>query len=100
MCIAAFPGGAGCIGANTLQAPKSTFECPECIGTKKTSTTVTPYFLSGSCLERKPKIAWPLLMFTIQLKNLDSLVVKLISLTMESNFYLDKENVSFSFLPH
>jgi len=71
------------------------FECPVCIGTSRTETIILPYYLSGSGLRRTPKIAWPLLLLTIQLKNLDSLVLKMVSLTMESNYVLDRKHVSF-----
>lgn len=95
MCIASYSGGAGCIGAHTLEVDLSKFECPACIGSKKTATRVLPYFLAGSGLRRTPKIAWPLLLLNIQLKNLDSLVLKLVSFTMESNYVCNPENVRF-----
>jgi hypothetical protein len=95
ICIASCPGGAGCIGADTLEVGRSEFECPVCIGSRKTETKVVPYYLAGSGLRRTPKIAWPLLLLNIQLKNLDSLVLKMVSLTMESNYVLDQKHVRF-----
>jgi hypothetical protein len=95
MCVASVIGCAGCIGARTLDIDPSKFECPVCIGTAKTANTVLPYYLAGSGLRRTPKIAWPLLLLTIQLKNLDSLVLKMVSLTMESNYIWDEEHVRF-----
>lgn len=97
ICIASQIGGAGCIGANTVpeKLKETKFECPVCIGSSKTETKVLPYYLVGSGLRRTPKIAWPLLLLTIQLKNLDSLVLKMVSLTMESNYTLDMKNVGF-----
>jgi hypothetical protein len=95
MCIATAIGGFGCIGANTLYVDKAIFECPVCIRAGKSNTRVLPYFLAGSGLRRTPKIAWPLLLLTIRLKNLDSLVLKLVSFTMESNYCQDAENVRF-----
>jgi hypothetical protein len=97
MCVASQIGGAGCIGARTLDVDLPKFECPVCIGSGKTTTTILPYYLAGSGLRRTPKIAWPLLLLTIQLKNLDSLVLKMVSLVMESNYVLDREHVRF---PH
>jgi hypothetical protein len=97
ICISTSIGAAGCIGAHTLEVEKKKFECPVCVGSSKTATTVLPYYLAGSGLRRTPKIAWPLLLIALQLKNLDSLVLKLVSLTMESNYALDKEQVRF---PH
>jgi hypothetical protein len=94
MCIATRIGAAGCIGADTLQVDRSSFECPVCIGSNRTETAVMPYYLAGSGLRRTPKIAWPLLLIAIQLKNLDSLVLRLVKYTTESNFALDKELVS------
>jgi hypothetical protein len=99
MCIATRIGGAGCIGFNTLAVDKSMFECPVCVGSPRTTTKVLPYYLTGSGLLRTPKIAWPLLLMAIEHKNLDSLVVKLVSLTMESNYALDKEHVRFPETP-
>lgn len=96
ICIATCVGGAGCIGANTVRVPMTSFECPVCVGSSRTTTLVLPYYLAGSGLRRTPKIAWPLLLHTIQLKNLDSLVLRMVSLTTESNYILDKEQVSFS----
>jgi hypothetical protein len=95
ICIALDVGAAGCIGAKTVNADRSKFECPVCIGSKKTDTTVIPYYLSGSGLRRTPKIAWPLLLLAVQLKNLDSLVLRLVAFTMQSNYELEKENVRF-----
>lgn len=95
ICIASRVGGAGCIGANTLEVERSSFECPVCIGSSKTQTLTLPYYLTGSGLRRTPKIAWPLLLLPMQLKNLDSLILKLVSLTMESNYVNDKECVRF-----
>lgn len=95
ICISTRIGGVGCIGANTLNVEVSRFECPVCVGTSKTVTLVLPYYLAGSGLRRTPKIAWPLLLHTIQLKNLESLVLKMVSLTMESNYILDREQVRF-----
>lgn len=95
MCIASHAGGAGCIGARTMDVEVSSFECPVCIGSSKTETLTLPYYLAGSGLRRTPKIAWPLLLLAVQLKNLDSLVLKLVSLTMESNYVNDKESVRF-----
>jgi hypothetical protein len=86
-------GGAGCIAAQTVGSDRSNFECPVCIGTNKTKTKVIPYFLAGSGVRRTPKLAWPLLLLAVRLKNLDSLVLKLITLTMQSNYELEKENV-------
>ena len=94
ICISSISGGAGCIGAFTLEVDKSEFECPSCIGSPKTTTKVVPYYLAGCGLRRTPKIAWPLLLLNIQLKNLDSLVLKLVSFTMESNYVCDPDNVS------
>lgn len=96
ICIASRLGGAGCIGAGTLEVAISEFECPVCIGSRKTETAVIPYYLTGSGLRRTPKIAWPLLLLNIQLKNLDSLVLKMVSLTMESNYVLDQKYVRFA----
>jgi hypothetical protein len=95
ICVATHIGASGCIGAGTLEVNESKFECPVCIGSKKTETSILPYYLAGSGLRRTPKIAWPLLLRTIQLKNLESLVLKLVLSTMESNFVLDREYVSF-----
>lgn len=96
MCIASYIGGAGCIGAKTLEEGKlSRFECPACIGTSKTATLTLNYYLCGSGLRRTPKIAWPLLLVAVQLKNLDSLVLKSVALTMESNYVHDQECVRF-----
>jgi hypothetical protein len=95
MCIATRIGGAGCIGANTLEVNLSNFECPACIGSSRTQTAVLPYFLAGSGLRRAPKISWPLLLIGIQLKNLDSLVLDLVQRTMLSNYVLYPEHVSF-----
>ncbi|KAF8221747.1 hypothetical protein L208DRAFT_1382120 [Tricholoma matsutake] len=86
-------GRAGCIGAQTLGSDQSNFECPVCIGTKKTETKVIPYFLAGTGLRWMPKLAWPLLLLAVQLKNLDSLVLELVTLTMQSNYELEKENL-------
>ncbi|KAF8219881.1 hypothetical protein L208DRAFT_1382843 [Tricholoma matsutake] len=87
-------GRAGCIGAQTLGSDQSNFECPVCIGMKKTETKVIPYFLAGTGLHRTPKLAWPLLLLAVQLKNLDSLVLELVTLTMQSNYELEKENIT------
>lgn len=95
MCIASRPGGAGCIAAGTMGVNLSRFECPVCIGSGKTETLTLPYYLAGSALRRTPKIAWPLLLLSVQLKNLDSLILKMVSLTMESNYVNDKEWVRF-----
>jgi hypothetical protein len=92
ICIAVSIGSAGCIGFNTVDKNKPGFECPTCIGVR-TETKVIPYYLAGSGLRRTPKITWPLLLITIQLKNLDSLVVKLVTLTMQSNYELEKNKV-------
>ena len=94
ICIATNIGGAGCIGAETFRGDPSKFECPVCVGTKASSSSLIPYYVAGSGLRRIPKIAWPLLLFTITLKNLDSLVLKLVTMTMMSNYTLDKEYVS------
>ena len=93
MCIAQHAGAAGCIGAKTMEVDPLKFECPVCIGTKKTETSVLPYYLAGSGLCRTPKIAWPLLLIAVQLKNLDSLVLKSVSATMESSYQFEKEKV-------
>lgn len=53
------------------------------------------YYLAGSGIRRTPKIAWPLFLITLQLKNLDSLVLRLLSYTMESNYCMDNDHVSF-----
>jgi len=95
ICIASHSGGAGCIGVHTIEIGKS-FVCPVCIGSNKTDTTVTPYYLAGSGLRRIPKIAWPLLLLNIQQRNSESLIHKLVSLTMENNYICDPENVRFS----
>jgi hypothetical protein len=92
MCIAAQAGAAGCIGARTMGVDRSLFECPVCIGTK-TNTSVLPYYLAGTGLRRTPKIAWPLLLLAVKLMNLDSLVLKLVSFTMESIYSRDAEFV-------
>ena len=94
MCIATHIGAVGCIGARTLEVDPSKFECPICIGSKKTQTSIIPYYLAGSGLRRTPKIAWPLLLHTIQLKNLESLVLKMVSFTLESTYVPDREYVS------
>lgn len=94
ICIASHIGGSGCIGAKTLEIHESAFECPVCIGTGKTKTSILPYYLAGSGLRRTPKIAWPLLLHTVQLKNLESLVLRMVSITMQSNYVLDEEKVS------
>jgi hypothetical protein len=96
MCMATHIGAAGCIGAQTLEVIRSRFECPVCIGSGKSDTVVTPYYLTGSGLRRTPKILWPLLLIGIQLRNLDSLVLKLVQLTTESNYRLDQEHVRFT----
>jgi hypothetical protein len=96
ICISLRMGAAGCIGAQTLEVDQSRFECPVCIGTSKTDTVVLPYYLVGSGLRRTPKISWPLLLVGIQLKNLQSLVLKLVQFTMESNYVLDQEHVRFT----
>jgi hypothetical protein len=93
ICIAMATGGAGCIGAQTVGSDRSNFECPVCIGTNKTKTKVIPYFLAGSGLRRTPKLAWPMLLLAVQLKNSDSLVLKLVTLTMQGNYELEKGNV-------
>jgi hypothetical protein len=93
MCIATHAGGAGCIGLNTLAVEKSEFESPVCVRSTRTATKVPPYFLAGSGLCQTPKIAWPLLLITIELKNLDSLVLKLVFFTMESNYVGDRDHV-------
>jgi hypothetical protein len=95
MCIASHIGGAGCIGARTMQVELALFECPVCIGSNRTPTSVIPYYLAGSGLRRTPKIVWPLLLLAVKLKNLDSLVLKMVSLTMESNYSSDRECVRF-----
>ena len=97
ICVATRIGGSGCIGAATVNFDRSKFKCPVCIGTSRTTTTVLPYYhLAGIGLRRTAKIAWPLLLITLHLKNLESLVLKLVQYTMESNFCLDTEHVSFS----
>jgi hypothetical protein len=93
VCIATHRGSAGCIGHQTATADLSKFECNYCIRSKKTTTTVIPYYLAGSGNRRTPKIVWPLLLFAIRLKNLDSLVLRQVTLTAESNYRLEKENV-------
>lgn len=93
ICISLQTGAAGCIGAQTLEGDRSRFECPVCIGSGRTETAVLPYYLAGSGLRRTPKIPWPLLLIGIQLKNLDSLVLKLVGLTTASNYVLDEEHV-------
>jgi hypothetical protein len=93
ICIASHCGGAGCIGVGTIENGRSNIVCPVCIGSSKTDATVTPYYLQGSGLRRTPKISWPLLLLNIQLKKLDSLILKFISLTMESNYICDSKNV-------
>ena len=95
ICVATRIGGSGCIGAGTINVDRSKFECPICIGTTRTTTTVIPYYLAGSGLCRTAKIPWPLLLITIPLKNLESLVLKLVQYTMESNYCLATEHVSF-----
>jgi hypothetical protein len=95
MCIASVSGGSGCIGAQTMDVDRSRFACPVCIGSRQTKTLVLPYYLAGSGLRRTAKIAWPLLLLAVQLKNLDSLVLKLVKVTMESNYVNDKECVRF-----
>ena len=74
---------------------RSLFECPVCIGSPKSQTSILPYYLAGSGLRRRPKIPWPVLLIGIQLKNLDSLVLKTLSATAESNYILDREHVRF-----
>ena len=97
ICIATYVGGAGCIGAQTLNpADRSNFECPVCVGSKKTQTNVLPYYLSGSGLRRTPKIPWPLLLIAVRLKNLDSVILNLVVFTTQSNYVLEKDNVPFS----
>jgi hypothetical protein len=96
ICIATRIGGAGCIGAQTLQVDRARFECPVCIGSSKTDTRVLPYYLAGSGLRRTPKIPWPLLLIELQLKNLHSLVLDLLTATTESNYLFDREHVSFT----
>jgi hypothetical protein len=96
ICISTRIGGAGCIGSRTLTVDRSLFECPVCIGSPKTHTSLLPYYLAGSGLRRTPKIPWPVLLVGIQLKNLDSLVLKLLSATAESNYILDREHVRFT----
>lgn len=90
MCIASEIGAAGCIGARTMEVEKTKFECPVCLK-RNNKRSVLPYYLVGSALRRTPKIGWPLLLLAVQLKNLDSLVLKLVSLTMESLYASDEE---------
>jgi hypothetical protein len=92
ICVALHIGGAGCIGAQTVNNDPSNFECPVCISTPQMMTRVLPYYLAGSGLRRTPKLAWPLFLLTLQLKNLD-LLLRMVTFKMESNYKLENENV-------
>ena len=96
ICISTCIGGAECIGLRTLTVDRSLFECPVCIGSSTTDTSLLPYYLARSGLWRTLKIQWPILLVAIQLKNLDSLVLKLLLATAESNYILDREHVRFT----
>lgn len=95
VCQQTTEGGTGCIAFQTATGDRNDFLCPICFARDRSAVRSLPYGFIGYGTRSVAKMAWPLLLVTIQLESLqDAFLHDLLKLVLNNEYSNCPENVS------